>query len=181
MTSTLLVRVAAIFRTALFALIFMGTTGIYMPRYFHLLDGPFDTNDWRALGWIPLVAGGFIALSCAFAFAWTGLGTPAPFDAPRRLVVTGLYRHVRNPMYLGMAIFMIGEWLLWGSRFPNALIYLGAYAACVLLFVLLYEEPTLRGKFPENYREYFRNVPRFLPRIRPWQPSSDTKAHAATS
>src|SRR6185369_6784012 len=124
MTSTLLVRVAAIFRTALFALVFMGTTGIYLPRYFHLLDGPFHRNDWRAIGWILLLAGASIALRCAFAFAWTGLGTPAPFDAPRRLVVTGLYRYVRNPMYFGMGILMVGEWLLWGSNLRGALIYM---------------------------------------------------------
>jgi protein-S-isoprenylcysteine O-methyltransferase Ste14 len=132
----------------------------------------------RACGWIFLLLGGFIALRCAFAFAWTGLGTPAPFDAPRRLVVTGLYRYVRNPMYFGMALFMVGEWLLWGNHLRGALVYLAAYGLCVWLFVMFYEEPTLRGKFPEDYRKYFGNVPRFVPRMTPWKPRPSDGAAA---
>src|SRR5262249_46230709 len=131
MNSTQLLRIAAVFRTAIFALVFMGTVGIYLPRYYRLLNGELQLSGWRGLGTIPLIVGACVALGCAFAFAWRGLGTPAPFDPPRRLVVSGLYRYVRNPMYSGMALFMIGEWLLWGTNLGCALAYLGLFGICV--------------------------------------------------
>ena len=81
-------RWMAVARTAVFALIFMGTFGVYLPRYLGLLSGGLH-QDWRLAGIVPLVLGTLIALRCAFAFAWTGLGTPAPFDPPRALVATG--------------------------------------------------------------------------------------------
>ena len=163
------------FRTAIFAMLFMGTVGIYLPRYLGLLNGGMH-RDWRLSGVVPLCVGTFIALRCAFAFAWTGLGTPAPFDPPRGLVVTGLYRYMRNPMYFGMGLFLIGEWMLWGSDLKDSLIYLGVFAGAVILFVIFYEEPTLRGKFVDEYAEYCRNVPRFLPRLRPWDPTKTKSA-----
>jgi protein-S-isoprenylcysteine O-methyltransferase Ste14 len=79
-------------------------------------------------------------------------------------------------MYSGMAIFMVGEWLLFGSYLQGAIRYLLIYAACVLLFVLLYEEPTLRRKFPADYQAYFSNVPRFIPQLRPWMPEKSKGA-----
>lgn len=171
-------RVFALLRTSFFALLFVGMVGIYFPFYLGLIAGNMHLHDWRVAGIIPLALGACIALHCAFAFAWTGEGTPAPFDPPRRLVVTGWYRYVRNPMYIGMAIFLIGEFLLFGTTPEGALTYLGVLAVSVTLFVLSYEEPTLRRKFPKDYAEYFRNVPRFVPRLRPWDPE---KAKGATS
>lgn len=168
-------RWMAVARTAVFALIFMGTFGVYLPRYLGLLSGGLH-QDWRLAGIVPLVLGTLIALRCAFAFAWTGLGTPAPFDPPRALVATGLYRYVRNPMYFGMALFLIGEWMLWGSEPRGALIYSAVFAAAVTLFVIFYEEPTLRVKFADAYAEYCRNVPRFIPRLRPWDPPTTKNA-----
>jgi protein-S-isoprenylcysteine O-methyltransferase Ste14 len=116
---------------------------------------------------VPLVAGAYIALRCAFAFAWTGRGTPAPFDPPRALVVTGFYRYVRNPMYVGAALFVIGETALWGSLVAG-LQYVVVFGAVVVVFVLLQEEPALRAKFGADFEEYCRHVPRFLPRLTPW-------------
>jgi protein-S-isoprenylcysteine O-methyltransferase Ste14 len=159
----------AVFRTTIFAGLFMGTVGIYLPRYFGLLSGGFH-GDARLLGLVPFCLGTYIALRCAFAFGWTGRGTPAPWDPPRRLVVSGMYRYVRNPMYFGMALFLIGEWLLWGSDFRRALEYFAFFVVAVTLFVVLYEEPTLRRKFHDDYAEYSRSVPRFLPRLQPWEP-----------
>lgn len=176
MTSTTVVRVFAVSRTCVFAVVFMGTVGLYLPRYLRLLEGPSHWTDWRVVGIAPLLVGAYIALRCAFAFAWVGHGTPAPFDAPRRLVITGLYRYVRNPMYFGMGVLMVGEWLLFGSNLRGALTYLAIYAACVTTFVFAYEEPTLRSKFPEAYGEYCRNVPRFIPRLTPWQAPAQTAA-----
>jgi protein-S-isoprenylcysteine O-methyltransferase Ste14 len=161
------VRWFAVLRTTIFALLFMGTVGIYLPRYVGLLNDGLH-RDARLLGVIPFVLGLCVALRCAFAFAWTGHGTPMPLDPPRILVVTGMYRYVRNPMYFGMALFLIGEWLLWGSDVRGAVIYAVVFGVAVTLFVVLYEEPTLRQKFPKQYPEYCRNVPRFLPRLHPW-------------
>lgn len=166
----------ALCRTVVFATLFVGFLGIYLPRYLGLLNGRLHTG-WRLIGFAPFLAGAYIAFRCAFAFAWTGLGTPAPFDPPRRLVVTGLYRYVRNPMYFGMGLFLIGEWMLWGSNPRGALAYLACLSAAVALLVLLYEEPTLRRKFPEDYAEYSRSVPRFFPRLQPWNPNRVKSAH----
>ena len=158
----------ALIRTVLFALLFMGTVGIYLPSYLGLLHGT-AAQGWRLVGTVPLAVGGFIALRCAFEFAWRGRGTPAPFDPPVLLVVTGMYRYVRNPMYFGMALFLIGEWLVWGTDLKGALLYLGLAALCTFLFVVGYEEPTLGRKFGEAYLVYRRNVPRFVPRLTPWK------------
>jgi protein-S-isoprenylcysteine O-methyltransferase Ste14 len=81
-------------------------------------------------------------------------------------------------MYFGMALFLTGELLLWGNNPQGAVGYIGVFAAAVTLFVLLYEEPVLRRKFPEDYAAYFRSVPRFLPRPHPWDPQ---KSKGATS
>lgn len=126
----------------------------------------------RWLGLIPLTIGALIAVYCFAHFVARGRGTPAPFDAPRRLVVTGPYRYVRNPMYLGTGLFIGGcAVLFW--EFSAALLWYGVgIIVAVNLFILLYEEPTLRRKFDGDYREYCRNVRRWLPRSRPWQPES---------
>jgi protein-S-isoprenylcysteine O-methyltransferase Ste14 len=166
----------AVLRTSIFAALSLGSVGVYLPRCLGLLNG--FHKDLRLLGILPLCLGAYIALRCAFAFAWTGLGTPAPIDPPRVLVVNGMYRYVRNPMYFGMALLLIGEWLVWGSNPRGAVEYVAFFAAAVTLFVILYEEPTLRRKFPDDYAEYSRNVPRFLPRLRPWEPQ---KTKGATS
>jgi protein-S-isoprenylcysteine O-methyltransferase Ste14 len=88
---------------------------------------------------------------------------------PQRLVVVGPYRHVRNPMYLGFGVGWIGLWVVFGRASVLAVSLAAAAALGVALFVRLYEEPTLRNKFGEEYEEYCRNVHRWLPHIRPWQ------------
>ena len=123
----------------------------------------------RWLGLIPLVVGLVIALACFTKFVTVGRGTPAPFDAPRRLVITGVYRFVRNPMYLGTGLFLAGCAILF-SEFSITLVW---YALGIIigvnLFVLFYEEPTLRRKFNGDYEEYCRSVRRWIPRLRPWR------------
>jgi protein-S-isoprenylcysteine O-methyltransferase Ste14 len=91
-----------------------------------------------------------------------GLGTPGPWDAPRRFVATGPYRWVRNPIYVGVILVINGEaWLF----LSVPLVVYGVVAAIFFhLFVLGYEEPTLRQKFGETYVEYLRTVPRWIPR-----------------
>ena len=175
METPLAARYFAVFRTCVFACLFIGSFAFYLPRYFELLNGGLN-SDWRLIGWVPFVVGAFVALRCAFGFAWTGRGTPAPFDPPRKLVVTGWYRYVRNPMYFGFAVLLVGEWLLWGSNLVGAVIYFLCYWAAVALFVVIYEEPTLKRKFAEDYAEYVRHVPRFVPRLRPWHPEKEKSA-----
>jgi protein-S-isoprenylcysteine O-methyltransferase Ste14 len=127
------------------------------------------TERWRWLAAVPSVLGFAAALRCVWDFGWTGGGTPAPMIPPQRLVIVGLYRHVRNPMYLGFATGWIGLWIVFGHPDPRAIAATAAVALGVHLFVLLYEEPTLRRKFGADYEEYGRNVSRWWPRVRGWE------------
>jgi protein-S-isoprenylcysteine O-methyltransferase Ste14 len=137
-------------------------------------------------GWVPLkwferraqwpeswtwhhgAGGGLIALGvvtyihCVWLFATRGHGTPAPFDPPRRLIWRGLYKWVRNPLYLGLLALVAGEALFLHSR--HILVYLICLACVVHLVVLGYEEGALRMKFGAMYEDYKRAVPRWLPR-----------------
>ncbi len=123
---------------------------------------------WRWLAAIPSVAGFAVALRCVWDFGWTGRGTPAPFAPPKRLVVVGFYRHVRNPIYIGGAAGWIGLWVVFGQAQAATIAVAAAVAIGVHLFVVLYEEPTLRRKFGTEYEEYCRNVGRWWPRLRGW-------------
>jgi len=124
---------------------------------------------WRWLAVVPSVLGFAIALRCVWDFGWTGHGTPAPIVPPRRLVVVGFYRYVRNPMYLGFATGWVGLWVVFGHPDPQAIAAAAVVALGVHLFVILYEEPTLRRTFGADYKLYCQNVNRWLPRIRPWR------------
>jgi protein-S-isoprenylcysteine O-methyltransferase Ste14 len=141
--------------------------------------GPWLIGRWRfsdGLGGSVLVQGIGVALvafgaaallECFFRFAWTGFGTPAPVAPPRRLIVTGLYRHVRNPMYVAVTSLVLGQALLFGQ--PRLLLYAIAVWGTFHLFVLGYEEPNLRDRFPEDYARYRRAVPRWIPLLSPWR------------
>ena len=117
---------------------------------------------------IPSVMGFAVALRCVWDFGWTGRGTPAPIAPPQRLVVVGFYRYVRNPMYLGFAAGWIGLWIVFAHASLAAIAAVAAVALGIHLFVMFYEEPTLRGKFGADYEEYCRNVRRWWPRVRAW-------------
>lgn len=124
--------------------------------------------NWRWLAAVPSAVGFGVALRCIWDFGWTGHGTPAPMIPPSRLVVVGFYRYVRNPMYAGFAAGWIGLWILFGRANPALIAAVVAAALAVHLFVLFYEEPTLRRKFGADYEEYCRNVRRWLPRLHGW-------------
>jgi protein-S-isoprenylcysteine O-methyltransferase Ste14 len=100
-------------------------------------------------------------------FAIHGRGTPAPVMPPTRLVVTGLYRYVRNPMYVAVLWIVVGQALFFGSR--RLLIYAAAVWVATSLFVRLYEEPHLRARFGAEYLAYCAGVRRWWPRLRPWR------------
>jgi protein-S-isoprenylcysteine O-methyltransferase Ste14 len=153
-------------RVATFTLLIPGTVTVVVP-YLLLnsdLDWAFGISPiLRALGLLPLSAGVIAYLWCAWDFAASGRGTPAPYDPPRLLVTRGLYAFVRNPIYVGVVGILIGEALLFDS------IPVLAYGALLLVLfhlrLLLYEEPQLRKHFGASYDEYCRSVPRWLPRV----------------
>jgi protein-S-isoprenylcysteine O-methyltransferase Ste14 len=114
------------------------------------------------LGMVMMVPGAVLGLCCAGMFITRGRGTPAPFDAPRDFVAVGPYRFVRNPMYVGGLAFLAGFGLYAGS--VSILIMACVLFGVVHLFVVLYEEPTLRRQFGTTYEAYCRAVHRWIPR-----------------
>jgi protein-S-isoprenylcysteine O-methyltransferase Ste14 len=126
----------------------------------------------RIVGAALLVVGVGAAAEAFVRFVVEGLGTPAPVAAPQRLVVGGLYRHVRNPMYVALLSAIVGEALLLGQ--VSLLVYAAVVGLVTNLFVRLYEEPALRRRFGDQYETYRRSVPGWWPRLRPWQPPPPT-------
>ena len=112
-------------------------------------------------GVAALLIGAPLALTCAVLFAVRGRGTPAPFDPPRTFVIFGPYRVVRNPMYVGAWLTILGIALI--LRSSGILALSVAFVACAHLFVMLYEEPTLTAKFGATYDRYRATVPRWIP------------------
>ena len=123
---------------------------------------------WRWIAALPSVLGFAVAFRCVWDFGRTGRGTPAPVAPPTRLVVVGFYRHVRNPMYVGFFVGWVGLWMVFGRANLRAIAVAAVVVVGAALFVRLYEEPTLRRMFGAEYEEYCRNVPRWVPRIHPW-------------
>ncbi|HKT46987.1 MAG TPA: isoprenylcysteine carboxylmethyltransferase family protein [Candidatus Acidoferrales bacterium] len=154
-----------VFKTLLFTVLVPGTVAGWLPQW--LLEEqrrafPHHFHPSHYGGAILLAMGVAIYLWCAWEFTVTGRGTPAPIDAPRILVVKGLYRWVRNPMYIGVLLVILGQAIFYGSR--TILVYMIGVAVLFALFVRLYEEPMLRGHFGEQYEKYRRRVPRWIPR-----------------
>lgn len=127
----------------------------------------FGLQATRAVG-ILLIVAGLLGLVDSFArFAVQGLGTPAPIAPTQKLVVTGLYRYVRNPMYVAVVAVILGQAVLFGDW--RLLIYGGLVWLACHAFVLMYEEPTLAQKFGTQYKDFRANVPRWIPRLSPWR------------
>ncbi len=143
-----------------------------LPRWLDFRPEATAAQPWRWIGAVPSVLGFAVALRCVWDFGWTGRGTPVPIAPPQRLVVVGFYRYVRNPMYVGFAAGWLGLWVVFGHASWAAIAVVAMVALGVHLFVIGYEEPTLRRKFAAEYEEYCRNVRRWWPRLRPWTPPS---------
>jgi protein-S-isoprenylcysteine O-methyltransferase Ste14 len=151
-------------RTLLFTLLVPGTVLVFVPLA--LVGSGFgptlQLGAFRWVGLLPMGLGLVVILWCFVDFIRRGRGTPAPYDPPRKLVVAGLYRSVRNPQYVGVLLVAVGEALLTG-----AVVLLG-YAALLAVayhsFVRYYEEPTLSRLFGQAYTRYCEAVPRWLPR-----------------
>ncbi|GII80707.1 hypothetical protein Sru01_56890 [Sphaerisporangium rufum] len=155
--------------SALFLLVAPGTVAGYLPWWITGWRtgsaGPYPVPV-RVLGAVLVLAGAAVIVQAFVRFVVEGRGTPMPAAAPDRLVVGGLYRYVRNPMYVGVLSAVLGQ-ALWFGR-PELLLYAAAVWAVPAAFVRWYEEPTLARRFGADYERYRRAVPAWIPRLRPW-------------
>lgn len=153
-------------RAVTYATLFIGLVLVFLPARMLAWSGiaaPRVLGPAQAVGMALAALGGALALWCILAFAVIGRGTPAPFDPPRRLVVRGPYRFVRNPMYLGAATALLGAAIVYGSVALAS--YAGAFLLLMHAFVIGYEEPTLRATFGSDYDRYCAEVRRWRPRL----------------
>ena len=153
-----------ILQTILFTIFVPGTVLGVVP--WRLLGGFYrpERGAITGIGVVIFLAGAAIYFRCAWEFAVRGLGTPAPIAPTKYLVTTALHRYVRNPMYIGVLGVLAGEVIMF-----RAMVLVKYWVFCfaaVYLFVLFYEEPTLRRQFGESYEAYRRTVPRWIPRFR---------------
>ncbi len=153
-------------KTLLFLIVAPGTVLMLIPhlllqsgyRLFTLALGPL-----RWIGLAPAIAGSAMLLWSFWAFTFIGEGTPAPNDPPKRFVAEGFYRFVRNPMYVGILLVLLGEVLIYQSSV--LLVYAVLVFLAFHLFIVFYEEPRLSQQFGETYLRYKREVPRWWPRM----------------
>src|ERR1043166_5469826 len=151
-------------RAISYAAIFIAFILVYLPSRFARWSGivePARTGAAQIAGMILVAVGTVIALWCVLTFVFIGKGTPAPFDPPRKLVIRGPYRFVRNPMYIGAGMTLAGAALFYESL--SIFIYTCLFFLITHLFVVLYEERTLRRTFADDYEEYCRRVRRWWP------------------
>jgi protein-S-isoprenylcysteine O-methyltransferase Ste14 len=158
--------VIVLVRAATYAALFVGFVLVFLPARVLSWSGagqPAAIGPVQVAGMVVGALGAAIALSCILTFALVGRGTPAPFDPPRRLVVQGPYRLCRNPMYLGAGLALVGASLFYRSA--PLLGYAGLFFLLTHLFVVSYEEPTLRRTFGTEYEAYCRRIKRWLPSL----------------
>jgi protein-S-isoprenylcysteine O-methyltransferase Ste14 len=149
-------------RNLLFTVVIPGSGAVWIPWW--ILTRGRETPApvaWPAVAFIAV--GASLCLWCLWVFAIVGRGTPGPWDAPRRFVAVGPYRWVRNPIYVAALLVVVGEAWLFLSLL--LLVYAGVMAIFFHLFVIGYEEPTLRPNFGETYAAYRRSVRRWVPRL----------------
>lgn len=163
-------RVFAVLGSAVFLVLAPGSVAVYVPWLIGhwRVHAPFPGFIvLRVIGAVLIVVGATALLECFARFALQGIGTPAPVFPTNHLVVGGFYRFVRNPMYVSVLAVLFGQALFFGS------VGIAEYAACAWiiahLFVVFYEEPTLRRSFGAEYESYRAHVPRWIPRLSPWE------------
>jgi len=153
-------------RAVTYAALFIGFLLVFLPGRVLEWSGvrrPAALGLTQVVGLAIVILGAALALWCILTFVFVGRGTPAPFDPPRRLVVRGPYRYVRNPMYIGAGLALAGAALFYGS-WP-LVGYTVLFLLITHLFVRLYEEPTLRRLFGAEYEAYSRRVKRWRPTL----------------
>jgi len=154
-------------RSLFFTVLLPGTVTLLIPYWLvssRNIKASQQGQPFRYLGLPLIVVGAAGLLACVWQFFSEGRGTLAPIDAPKELVVRGLYKYVRNPMYVFVVTIMIGEAILFLSTaiMTEAVIFF----ALAFLFVVFYEEPALRRQFGESYERYAQTVGRWLPRLK---------------
>ena len=161
-------------RSLLWTVLFPGFFAGYVPwRFFGLSRVLVSVSDpVQLLGLLLTGAGALLLAACIVEFARSGRGTLSPVDPPRHLVVRGLYRYVRNPMYLSVTAIVLGEVVL--TRSAALAVYWAVWFACVNVFVISYEEPMLRRQFGASYDEYVKRVGRWIP-CSPRTPTAETR------
>jgi protein-S-isoprenylcysteine O-methyltransferase Ste14 len=149
----------------LWTILLPGVVSGYVPwAFFGVRDASVDlANPLHLLGLLFILAGAALLAACIVEFARSGRGTLSPIDPPTHLVVRGLYRYVRNPMYLSVTVILLGEVML--TRSGALALYWLIWFVVVNAFVIGYEEPTLRVQFGAPYDEYMRTVARWIPRV----------------
>jgi protein-S-isoprenylcysteine O-methyltransferase Ste14 len=153
-----------VYKSLLYLVFEAGVFAIYIPLTLLRTGHRIQTGIVSFLA-IPLwLLGSLIVLWCFWNFTFQGHGTPVPMDPPKELVVTGLYRYTRNPIYVGVLSIFLGHFLWFG--YWRLLIYAVLAFIGVHLFVIVYEEPTLRRKFGAAYEDYLQRVPRWIPRFK---------------
>lgn len=170
-------KAAAIVGSAVFLVIAPGFVAGLAPwwiSHWRLHPAFLGFQPFRFLGGILIALGAAGLLDSFFRFAVQGLGTPAPVFPTRHLVVTGLYRYVRNPMYVAVVSAIIGQGLVLGN--VALLEYGGLVWLLFHLFVLVYEEPILKASFGAEYELFCANVPRWIPRLTAWDGSRKTES-----
>lgn len=152
-------------RSILFAAGFLSLwtwVAVLLRRFDSLVGGTLPAPS-RALGFGVLALGASLVTWCMGAFVVRGRGTPALFDSPRRLVAVGPYRYIRNPMYVGGTLLLLGFGLQ--QRSPSILLFVPFWWLLFHLLVIVIEEAVLRNKFGPDYEEYCRRTPRWFPRL----------------
>lgn len=164
--STLRASLSLALRSLLWVILLPGLVALVVPWTFFGLGQvrPDPSQPLHLIGLLAVGAGGVLFGACVWEFAREGRGTLSPADPPKVLVVRGLYRYVRNPMYLSVTLVLLGEALLAGSA--ALLAYWAIWFLGVNVFVLWYEEPILRRRFGASYESYTRRIRRWLPRLR---------------
>jgi protein-S-isoprenylcysteine O-methyltransferase Ste14 len=147
-------------RSLLAAALLPGTVTVVVPW---LIVGRGASAGAHWPGLVLVALGAAILFRCIWEFAVSGRGTLAPVDPPKNLVVSGLYRYVRNPMYVGVVLILAGE--AWAFASDWLAMYAAGFFLAVNLFIRFHEEPALVRKFGEFYAEYMRTVPRWVPKI----------------
>ena len=154
-------------RSIFFTFLLPGTVTVLIPYWIISSSGAGASSSHQPLRYLGLpliIVGAAGELWCVWEFFSKGRGTLAPVDPPKHLVVQGLYRNVRNPMYVSVATILIGEAIFFMSK--QILIEAGVFIVLAHLFVVGYEEPTLRRQFGESYERYSQTVGRWIPRFR---------------
>jgi protein-S-isoprenylcysteine O-methyltransferase Ste14 len=156
--------------TLVFLFLLLPVILIWIPH--KILSSPnhiylFDIGVFRYFGLVPIVVGVVIYFWCSHSFVFIGKGTPIPFTPTKKLVVKGLYKFVRNPMYLTHFLVLAGEVLLFQSK--GVFIYFLAMFGGINFHVLALEEPYLSDKFGGTYKRYRKSVRRWIPRLTPYR------------